>query len=212
MPRRPHQFAIGGFYHIFNRGVEKRDIFLDDTDRYQLLLALAFYQQVHTPTRLSLADFHLQDRQPPLRFRIHAYCLIDNHFHLLVEQVEEDGVRQGVRHVLDSYARYFNRRRNRVGSLFQGRFRSVPIMTNEQLVHVARYIFLNPYIAGLENRVGAYPWNGYQEYLTEPKAGLCERSMLLSHFQGDVQKLQNFVEDHASYARSLQEIKELVLE
>ncbi len=212
MPRRPHSFTIGGFYHVFNRGVEKRIIFLDDTDRYQFLLALAFYQQVKVYARLSLTDFQLHDRKEPLLYKIHAYCLMDNHFHLLVEEVATEGIRRGLRHALDSYARYFNRKYNRTGSLFQGRFKSVPIQSNEQLIHVARYIFLNRVVAGKEEPLGSYPWNGYREFQSGAQFGLCEQGTLLAFFQGDRKKFQEFVEDHLAYAQSLKEIKDLVLE
>lgn len=116
MPRRPHAFEVGRFYHIFNRGVEKRDIFLDDVDRYQFLLCLVYYQQVGKKRRLSYEQFELADREGPLRYKIHAYCLMDNHFHLLLEECVEDGIRQGLRHALDSYVSYFNTRLSQISA------------------------------------------------------------------------------------------------
>jgi putative transposase len=212
MPRRPHVFEIGHFYHVFNRGVEKRDIFLDDVDRYQFLLCLAYYQQVGKIGRLSRGAFEIHDRQEPFRFKIHAYCLMDNHYHLLLEECVKDGIREGLRHAFDSYVSYFNKKRERAGTLFQGRFKSVPVETNEQFMHVARYIFLNRFVAGLEDRIGTWPWNGYREYMQSTSRGLATQDTLLGFLGNDRTKLQKFVQDHADYARSLDRIKHLMFE
>jgi len=212
MPRRPHSFEIGRFYHVFNRGVEKRDIYLDDVDRYQFLLCLAYYQQLGKRQRFANTDFELTDRETPYRFAIHAYCLMDNHFHLLLEELADDGIRQGLRHALDSYVTYFNKKRGRVGSLFQGRFKSVPVETDEQFVHVARYIFLNRFVASMEAQVGSSPWNGYSEYSEKPPRLIGQHDKLLAYFGGDQNRLHTFIVDHAGYARSLEGIKHLVLE
>lgn len=212
MPRRPHVFEIGHFYHIFNRGVEKRDIFLDDVDRYQFLLCLAYYQQIGKTGRLSHKTFELHERKEPLRYKIHAYCLMDNHFHLLLEECVENGIREGLRHAFDSYVTYFNKKRDRPGTLFQGRFKSVPVDSDEQFVHVARYIFLNRYVAQLEDRIGTWPWNGFREYMQATTRGLAEQKTLLGFFGGNRAKLQSFVQDYADYARNLDRIKHLTLE
>ncbi len=114
----------GAWWHITSRGVDREDIFLDDCDRRRFLRILAL-------------------AVPHFRWRLHAYVLMTNHYHLLVETVEPT-LSRGMKTIGGDYAAWFNKRHRRVGHLFQGRFNAQLIDSDEYLLQVARYVVLNP--------------------------------------------------------------------
>lgn len=198
-------FEPGGVYHIYNRGVEKRDIFLDATDYRRFLNTLVFYQQQRPEVKFSLTHFRTEERKEPLHFDIITYCLMPNHFHLMVRLRSDGEISTSIGQLQNSYTRYFNIRYDRSGYLFQGRFKAVPILTDEQFVHLARYIILNPYAAGLVELAEIYEWSSYREYLGLT-AGFCHRQLLQDYFT-DQHSLTQFISDYQEYARSLEIIK-----
>ena len=117
-----------GFFHVYNRGVDKRDIFIDDCDRYKFLNCLT----------------KLNNGNGRIFVKILAYCLMDNHFHLLVEQTNESGLAKFMHRLGTSYTMSFNKRHKRSGSLFESRYKSKHIKDDRQLFHTFRYIHLNP--------------------------------------------------------------------
>jgi putative transposase len=134
------QYAEGGYYHIYNRGVEKRTIFIDEQDYSVFLRFLRSYLTDETvfPNRTS-PRVNLS-----AKVQIVAYCLMPNHYHLLIHQNVADGMTQLMRRALTGYSMYFNRRHGRVGPLFQAYFKAALIQTDEYLMHVSKYIHLNP--------------------------------------------------------------------
>lgn len=141
--------ATGYYYHLYNRGVEKRDIFLGRRDYLRFLETLGYYRK--TPLPMKLSDFRRGviklkeiDNQTEL-VRILCYCLMPNHFHLLVQQMIDGGISQFLRKVSDSYTRYFNTKYERIGSLFQGSFKARLIETDEYLLHLSKYIHRNSF-------------------------------------------------------------------
>ena len=169
-------FANGEYYHIFNRGVEKRPTF---TTKYEFLRAvdsINFYRFGNLPIRyskyLSLdknkkAEFlkNLNDKE--LQVEIVAYCLMGNHFHLLLKQLKENGIVKFMAKFTNSYTKYFNTKHERVGPLFQGVFKAVHIESDEQLLHLSRYVHLNP-VTNFKikaDELGSYQWSSYPQYL-----------------------------------------------
>ena len=134
------EFA-GGFYHVTTRGDRREDIFLDDADR---LAWLALFGQVCQ------------------RFNwvCHAWCLMDNHYHVVVETVEGN-LAQGMRHLNGVYTQTFNRTHDRVGHVFQGRYKAVIVEKDRYLLELARYVVLNPLRARIVKDVAAWPWSSY---------------------------------------------------
>ncbi|MEK9155971.1 MAG: hypothetical protein AAB360_01550 [Patescibacteria group bacterium] len=203
-------FLNGSLYHIYNRGVEKRTVFLDDADFRHFLLTLSFYQQLNSAGKLSKSGYALVDRAPELKFNVVAYCLMPNHFHLILKQLAEGGVRRGLSDILNSYTRYFNMKYGRVGPLFQGTFKSVCILTDEQFVHVLRYVLLNPFAGGLVKDFGQYRWSSFREYL-DNSGLICNFDEINSRFSTK-ESFKTFVGNYADYARQLDLIKHDVLE
>ncbi|HSH31895.1 MAG TPA: transposase [Candidatus Saccharimonadales bacterium] len=152
------QYVEGGYYHVYNRGVEKRDIFLDAQDYYVFLKYLRSYL-IDEPI------FGGGTRpRPNLRNQVQllAYCLMPNHYHLLVHQNVVDGTTQLLRRAMTGYSMYFNQRHNRVGPLFQAYFKAASVEIDEYLMHVSRYIHLNP--QGIGQDPETYRFSSLQYY------------------------------------------------
>ena len=128
-----------GYYHVLNRGVEKRCIYLDAADYRNFLALLGEYQ----------SSYH---------YFIHAHCLMPNHYHLLIE-TKEKNLSQILQKINHKYANYFNYKYGRVGHLWQGRFKSWHVTNERYLNTLIKYIEQNPIKAGITNEVGDYQWS-----------------------------------------------------
>ncbi|BCX15086.1 MAG: hypothetical protein KatS3mg088_769 [Patescibacteria group bacterium] len=213
-------FADGEVYHIYNRGIEGNDIFTSKREYKRAILTLAYYLFSNQPFRLSkLLVLENQRRQGVLenmerngerRVDIIAYCLMPNHFHFLLRQLKDGGVSGFVSDFTNSYTRYFNKRHNRVGPIFQGSFKAVHIDTNEQLLHVSRYIHINPAVSYLVKKedLESYPWSSLPEYFGKMEAEICNKDLVLNQFK-DANFYRDFVFAQIDYGRELEEMKHL---
>lgn len=197
-------FVNDSIFHIYNRGVEKRTTFVTPDDYQRFLDSLFHYQQRRAEARqFSLSHHEPEDRRRPFRFELLAYCLMTNHFHLVVRQTEEGGISSAMGQLLNSYTKYFNTKYQRVGHLWQGRFQAVPVVDDDQFVHVVRYALINPHVAGLTTDVLAYPYSSIREATSEhssPK-DLTDTKLWRSYFRNRSQLL-SFILDYADEARS----------
>lgn len=223
MPYRKIVFASGEVYHITSRGVAKAPIFKERRDYQRALEVIDFYRHARPPLRFSYynrlpkekkEDFikNLKKNNKPLVETL-TFCLIPNHYHFLLKQAQERGVPTFMRNFQNSYARYFNTKYNRVGALFQSMFKAVRMETDEQLLHVSRYIHLNPVTAYLikVDELDKYAWSSFPEYMgiSPPKFTAIET--ILGYFKGR-EDYRKFVFDQAGYQRELAKIKHLLLE
>jgi putative transposase len=142
MPRQPRIEVSGALYHVTARGNERKALFRDDSDRREYLARAALYRE----------KFH---------FRLLAYCLMTNHVHLAIRAGDEPLCRIMAR-LHSSYAEWFNRRHNRVGHLFQGRYKAFLVQEDRRFHALVRYIHLNPVKARLVERAADYPWSSDQ--------------------------------------------------
>ena len=162
MARMPRRRAESDIYHVMLRGVGRQIIFEDPTDRRFFLVVLKEELNSH-------------------RGELLCWCLIDNHVHLLVRVAFEE-LSKMMQAIGSTYATFFNRRHDRVGHLFQDRFRSEPVDTEAYLLTVVRYIHQNPVKEGLSPTC-SYRWSSYQEYLGRPAEDcLVARDLVLSLF------------------------------
>ncbi len=140
-------FAPGEFYHIYNRGTDKRPIFSDASDchRFQELLYLSNSQKSVNvrDVKQSTDSVYEYERGDP-RVAIGAYCLMPNHFHLLLVPLEDDGVSQFMKKLGTSYSMYFNKKYDRTGTLFEGPFKAKHADSDVYLKYLYAYIHLNP--------------------------------------------------------------------
>lgn len=158
----------GAYYHVINRGNNKENIFLNDRDREKFIEYLGKASE-----RFSIV--------------IHTYCLMSNHFHLLVE-TPEPNLSAAMQWINVSYATYFNRKRGRHGHLFQGRFKAILIDADEYLKQLSRYIHLNAVRAKIVSAPSEYKWSSYSYYIGKRKAPeFIETDWILSNF-GKIKK------------------------
>lgn len=165
MPRPPRDEVEGGIYHVFARGNDRRDIYLDDADRETYLALLG---------RVTLRQ----------RWRCLAYCLMPNHLHVLLETPQAN-LGAGMQRLQGLYAQIFNERHGRSGHVFQGRYGSARITTDEQLWTVAAYVAVNPVRAGLCERPEHWRWSSHSATIGgRDSPRWLDVRRLLSHFEG----------------------------
>lgn len=213
--------VTGEYYHIFNRGVARQPTFLTKHDYKQALLTLSYYRFVKPPIRLSrfksLSQEQRNDIQNSLlksikHVEIISFVLMPNHFHCLLQQTADKGISIFLSQFTNSYTRYFNTKHDRVGPAYQGVFKAVRIESDEQLLYVNRYIHLNPIASAVvkENGLFAYPWSSLPDYI-RGESSLIWMDPILGHFSS-VDKYKEFILDQLDYAKTLEQIKHLVLE
>lgn len=151
-------YLENGYYHIYNRGVEKRNIYQDAQDYGVFLSYLKTYlnpkDRTSLEARLSSKETPTKEKDKILKelrlnnfygqIYLMAYCLMPNHFHILVKQEKKDGIDTFMNSLSTRYVIYFNRKYQRVGPLFQGVYKAVLVGNDEQLLHLSRYIHRNP--------------------------------------------------------------------
>ena len=135
-----------------------------------------------------------------------------NHFHFLLKQIAENGISIFVSKFTNSYTKYYNTKRSRTGPMFQGVFKSVYVESDEQLIHLSRYIHLNPVASVIikDAELLSYPWSSLRDYL-RGKPSLLYIEPVLNHFSSS-NDYKNFVLDRIDYAKQLEQIKHLTLE
>lgn len=212
MPYRIIPFVNGQYYHLYNRGSEKRSLFENRRDYQRLIKTLKYYQLEGPKPKFSrFPSLTIQKLDSSKKMvEIIAYCLMPNHFHLLIKQVRENGITEFMSKVTNSYTKFYNTKYDRVGALLQGMFKAVIIESDEQLIHVSRYIHLNPTSSFLVKSIDQYEWSSYNEYCAN-SFGVCSKEEVLSHFKTH-QDYQQFVLDQVGYAQELEFIKHKILE
>lgn len=187
-----------GIYHIYNRGVEKRIIFQDDRD-YRVFLR--FLKDALTPPELKekkLVSFTLQGeafKGLPYqtqnffgKIELISYCLMPNHFHLLLKQHIEKGIHQFMQSIGTRYSLYFNKKCDRVGTLFQGPYKAVLVMEEPYLLHLSRYIHRNP-MEYTSNLIDTY--SSYADYLGKRQTNWLNTQIILSSFGSSIARILN---------------------
>lgn len=183
MATPPRYFQKEAYYHVYNRGNRKQAIFLQVRDYERFLKRTKEYKK-------------------QFGIKILCYCLMPNHFHFLVQQETEIPLTAFMLRLQTSYAKYFNIKYEEVGSLFQDRFKTKLVGTDEYLLHLSRYIHRNPLeilppTPGVEPQtLGSYPWSSYSNYLTAVNDELIDPTFILNYFsqKGPSIDYKNFVE------------------
>ena len=211
MPYRFTPLVNDNFYHIFNRGVEKRQIFLTERD-YERFLQTLYYYQFSGPKPKFSNKYRFKNKEfdkNPKIVDLLAFCLMPNHFHLLIKQLEDGGTQEFLSKIANSYTKYFNTKHKRVGPLFQGQFKAVLIESDEQLIHVSRYIHLNPYVADITKDWDNFPYSSIRQFTGTSSLQICNTEHLLAFFK-DSQSFLSFTKDYESYGRDIHLIKHLL--
>ena len=193
-------------YHVYNRGTDKRQIFLDDQDHLRFIHNLFEFNDANPALNTYYRNPYeigshkiIKDQNRTLVVEILTFCLMPNHFHLLLRQKRDRGISQFMQKLGVGYAMYFNQKYKRTGSLFQGKFKAVPVITEAHFIHLPYYIHLNPldlYSPEWRERklknfnesikfLEKYRWSSHLDYLGEKNfSAVTERKFLLDYFEG----------------------------
>lgn len=211
-----------GFYHLYNRGVDKQKIFNEPSDYDVLVFFLKHYL---SPREAPFALKRLNEKNFHGEIGLIAYVLMPNHYHFLLRQHSPHGIEHFMRCLWTAYTIYFNKRYERIGPLFQGVYKGVLVESEAQLLHLSRYIHLNPAVTD-PIKGGAIPRSireaasSYPLYLDKQIPAWLKPEVVLSYFKSnnriggnDYFSYQSFVEDHTlDKKENLPEINNLVLE
>ncbi|MEX1027146.1 MAG: transposase [Candidatus Paceibacterota bacterium] len=198
MATRKVPLAINEFYHVYQRGINKQPIFELDEDKTRFLLPILASQslkRIANPSLLSLryiktrsfgftqpiADDIATNRVVSLV----SFCVMPNHFHIILQQLEDGGISQYMKRVLNSYAKYFNTKYDRSGHLFEKEFQAQHISSNTQLLHTSAYIHRNPReLKGWAGNESRYEWSSFPDYTSLNRWGpLLDQATLLDQFK-----------------------------
>ena len=182
-------YLPNSIYHIYNRGVEKRIIFQDEQDYKVFLNYLKEYLSPLPDTESTKKEFTLKGQTfrgiPPQiknfenEIKLLAFCLMFNHFHLLVKQTGKDSIKKFMQSLLTRYSMYFNKKYNRTGSLFQGRYKATNVINKDYLLDVTRYIHRNP-LKFTKNLIDTY--SSYAHYLNQFKLPWVKNEEVIEYF------------------------------
>lgn len=184
---RKTPFTVGEFYHIYNRGTDHRDIVKDVLDRgrffqsvkeFNVLDAIgSIYEEQFRKNKLGTPTTKSKKRL----VNIIAYCLNQNHYHFILEELVENGIERFMQKLGGGYTRYFNVRHKRNGVLFQGKFKSVHITSDAYLLHLSAYVNLNDRVHKIPAGIS---WTSWNEYMGKNKGeGMCSKDIILSRFR-----------------------------
>lgn len=169
MPRQPRKKSNTGIYHIMLRGINRQSLFEDDHDRYK------FVRILDTCREEAVGNERIR------MFDVYAWVIMGNHVHLVLRFLGEDSSMQHVmKRICVAYAYYYNQKNERIGPVFQDRYRSEPIEDERYLFNVVRYVHMNPVKAGMCDDPIEYSWSSYREYMHKKSvAGIVDRETVL---------------------------------
>lgn len=190
---RKTPFEIGEYYHIYNRGVDKRTIFLDEDDvrrfynsveEFNVLEPIGSLYENSFTKRLG-SEASKSDTESDVLVSLVAHCANPNHFHLILRQESERGIEKFMQRIGTGYTKYFNNKYERSGSLFQGVFKSIHVDTNEYLLHLSAYVNLNDRVHQLGSEASklVQSMSSWGEYADERVKGICEKDIILEQFR-----------------------------
>lgn len=207
------------YYHIYNRGVDKRNIFLDNNDYIRFIRSMREFNCLKSTGGLFvLNNLKRQKGTESLNFRdsvplieMIAYCLNPNHYHFLLKQVFNGGISEFIKRIATGYTTYFNNKNNRSGVLFQGPFKSVEIKSDGQMQRTSCYINGNAEIHDI-TKAKNWPWSSYLDYLDLRKGNLCNKNIILKQFKNtrEYEELTNKIIN--DYKQQKSELKNFLLE
>lgn len=211
------EISVGEYYHVFNRGVLKQNIFHTDADYARFLFSILHLQspvgfpQMSRPAQQFVKhsvfdiDTEIINNIVVQRYvELVSFCLMPNHFHLILKEKEEGGIARYMQRVLNGYTKFCNTKYQRSGHLFQGPYKATHVSANDQLLYLSAYIHRNPReLKKWRNRENVYPWSSYQDFVDENRWGsLLSPDIILEQF-ANKEKYADFLK--TSTAKLLEE-------
>lgn len=218
---RKDSLENGYYYHIFSRSISKYVIFNNESEYSRMVESFSLFRFANFDYEYSkysrLTDMekfatlnNLKKRNDKL-VEIVAYCIMPTHFHIILKQNTADGITKYISRSLNSYSRYFNTKHKRTGPLWTGRFKNVLVEDDEQMLHLTRYIHLNPISAGLVNNPKDWAFSSYSEYIRGD-----DNTDKICDYEGIIEMKPKayvkFVDDQKQYQRKLGIIKGLLID
>jgi len=223
MGTRKSPLANGLFYHVFSRSIAKFIVFNNENEYSRLLKLLGLYRYanfnhkysgfIKLGARMQQEIVNKMQKENHVLLEVVAFCIMPTHIHLLLKQATDNGISKYINRTLNSYTRCFNKKHRRAGPLWESRFKSIPVPDDEQLLHLTRYIHLNPTSADLVKRPEDWQFSSYGEYInhssTKNKKHLCDFRKVIDLTPKQYKK---FVNDRKSYQRELSLIKSTLID
>lgn len=206
---KPEGFVDGEYYHVYNRGVEKIDVYRDEKDFRRFLKSLAEFNTSEPAYKIGRANRKGLNVNEKPYIELIAYCLNPNHYHLLLKQVAKNGISEFMRKLGTGYTMYFNKKYERSGALFQGKFKFTHIETNAQLLYVSAYINCNSEVHGIAS-VGGHRWCSFSEYLSGENI-LCKKKIISSQFR-NAEDYRIFAKDSIANIKERRRMEKLTME
>jgi putative transposase len=205
------------FYHVFNRGVDKRRIFMDQYDLQRFFQSMFVFNTLepigsiyeHTYLKKFGSEASKKEKNKKL-VDFGCFCLNLNHYHFILRQISDQGIEKFMHRLSTGYTKYFNHKHQRSGVLFQGPFKAVHIDTNEQLLHVSAYVNLNFKVHnfGSEASKNFKPLSSWDEYIGKSKFDFCQKNDILGQFKNK-KEYENFAK---KTLKSISQKKEMLRE
>lgn len=200
-PNIVKEFIEDGYYHIYNRGVHGQNIFIHSTDYAAFLNIFKRHlsnKAAQDNNRRTLPHYKGQ-------VELLAYCLMPSHFHLLVYNVQQEGITRLMRSLTTAYSLYFNKSHHRKGSLFETTYKAKFIADEPYLWHISRYIHLNPQDIGAKYEL--YPYSSYPYYIAKKKAEWLKPQRILDMHNEELDNYPGFVKDYETMRSELHDLK-----
>ncbi len=220
MAIRGNIFHKDGYYHVYNKTLDDNKIFRSERYSERFYKTLRFYKSdIAHRYRLSAFLEKPENDQEGLYldssnlFEIHAYCFMPNHYHILMKQTTDTDISTFIKLIMDSFTKTYNVINDRKGPVFLTGFKAKPVTTDEQFIHVARYIHLNPYSSSLVQTFSdlrQFRWSSYGHYCCQDRDVLVDDYALYQHFRiaSSPARLIHFTEDQADWQKTLAYINE----
>ncbi|MEK7171018.1 MAG: transposase [Patescibacteria group bacterium] len=215
---RKDALVTGETYHIFTRSIAGYEVFTSEASYERFINAIRYYNQIspginfskYLELRSELKEEYLLRLEKDQIVRVVAYCLMPTHVHFVINQMKDRGISKFMSNILNSYTRYFNMQHGRKGPLWESAFKNVLVKTDEQLLHLTRYVHLNPSSANLTSTPDEWKYSSYNEYVSETSPyAICDWRDLL---EINPSQYRAFVRSRTQYQRSLSRIKSLLID
>ncbi len=222
--RRKKSLSNDGVYHILNKSIAGYTIFSSEEEFMRMIYMLRFFSVSENSLRFSRfidqANTQVKTVEQILKEQaennkslvdIIAYCIMPTHFHFILRQLKDNGISTFTGNISNSYTRYFNIKHKRKGHLWEAAFKDVPVSSDEQLLHLTRYLHLNATTAGLVKKPEEWKYSSYYEYIFPEKVDypFCKFRDLIDI---NPSEYKEFVENQKDYQRELAKIKKIALE
>jgi len=215
-------FANEKYYHVYNRGTDKRKVFIDKKDYERFLISMDLLNDEVDGLMIQWRDFkkanpkaELSDflkpgfRRNPL-VEINCFCLNPNHYHFILKQLSEKGIENFMHKIGTSYTKYFNKKNDRSGVLFQGKFKAIHIDSNEYLLYLSAYVNRNNFIHGYAKNDN-WQYSSLSEYLNKKEKGICEKKPIISQFRS-IDDYEEFLSKNSIHLKEKKELEKYLLD